>query len=180
MKLIVARIQGSNGIGFDGDLLIRSKTDLLLFRQYTLGRSVVMGSKTWESLGCKPLKLRTNYVVTSQKFCSEDPDVIFIKSLDEAPDDSIVIGGAQLYKAALQDPRLEEMKVTNFLYIQKSAKSLTDLQADTVLDLYHVPRSFELLDIRQYTDDEWSSPQIPKTISASNPLRFEVMTVKVK
>lgn len=113
MKLIVA-LTADNAMGKDNKLIVHDKNDMAYFRKYTIGSSVVMGRKTWESLGTKPLPLRTNYVITSQAWCSEHPDVVFIKSLAEAPDDAIVIGGKQVYLDAMFDPRLTEVSITQF------------------------------------------------------------------
>src|SRR5579859_4081972 len=51
-------------IGRDGALPWRLKTDLAIFRAVTMGKPVIMGRKTWESLPKKPLPGRTNLVVS--------------------------------------------------------------------------------------------------------------------
>src|ERR1700692_906715 len=64
MKIVlVAAIGDNNGIGREGQLPWRLKSDLQHFRRVTLNRPVVMGRKTYESIG-KPLKDRTNIVLT--------------------------------------------------------------------------------------------------------------------
>lgn len=64
MKIVlVAAIGRNNVIGRDGQLPWRLKSDLQHFRALTIGKPVVMGRKTYESIG-KPLPGRTNIVMT--------------------------------------------------------------------------------------------------------------------
>ncbi|MEE1190080.1 MAG: dihydrofolate reductase, partial [Bacteroidales bacterium] len=66
MNLIVAKAE-NNIIGKDNSLLWHLSEDLKYFKQITLGKTVLMGRKTWESLPFKPLKNRRNVVISSQK-----------------------------------------------------------------------------------------------------------------
>lgn len=79
--------------------------DIKVFREKTLGKTVVMGRKTFESIG-KPLPNRTNVILTSDKtFTAEGCTMVY--SLDEVkklstPDNEImIIGGAQVFKEML-------------------------------------------------------------------------------
>jgi dihydrofolate reductase len=64
MKIVlVAAIGKNNVIGRDGQLPWRLKSDLQHFRGLTINKPIVMGRKTYESIG-KPLKDRTNIVLT--------------------------------------------------------------------------------------------------------------------
>src|SRR6201993_3990139 len=57
--------RATNGvIGRGGDLPWRLKSDLAIFRAVTMGKPVIMGRKTWESLPKRPLVGRTNIVLT--------------------------------------------------------------------------------------------------------------------
>jgi dihydrofolate reductase len=104
ITLIVARAR--NGvIGRDGALPWRLPEDLAHFKRTTMGRPVVMGRKTWESIG-RPLPGRRNIVVSRQAgFVAAGAEVA--PSLEAAlalcagEADVFVIGGAQLYAAAL-------------------------------------------------------------------------------
>ena len=63
LALVVAR--AANGvIGRDGDLPWRLKSDLALFKANTLGKPIIMGRKTWDSLPRKPLPGRMNVVLS--------------------------------------------------------------------------------------------------------------------
>lgn len=100
-------------IGKDGALPWRLKSDLALFKQATLGKPVIMGRKTWESLPRKPLPGRTNVVLTrDQSF--QAPGALVVDDFSEAvqiareqaAEDGVgevcVIGGASLFELALK------------------------------------------------------------------------------
>ncbi len=98
---------GSNGcIGVDGDLPWRLSEDLKHFRRNTVGHAVIMGRRTWDSIG-RPLPKRRNIVVTRQLALRiEGAEVVH--SLEEAlqlayegDEDPRIIGGATLYAEAL-------------------------------------------------------------------------------
>jgi dihydrofolate reductase len=112
IALVVAAAK--NGIiGRDGDLPWRLKSDLKLFKQNTLGKPVIMGRKTWESLPFKPLPGRMNIVVTrTPGYTAEKAYVVgdLGAAFDEAHmradmdglDEVCVIGGAQIYAETRQ------------------------------------------------------------------------------
>jgi dihydrofolate reductase len=113
ITLIVARAR--NGvIGLRGGLPWRLPEDLAFFRRTTMGHPIVMGRRTWESIG-RPLPGRRNIVVSRQpRF--EAPGAEVAASLDAAlarcagSPEVFVIGGAQLYREAL--PRAQRLIVT--------------------------------------------------------------------
>ena len=97
--------------------------DLRHFRQKTLGGSVVMGRGTWDSIGRKPLPGRDNYVVVNDprgsvingeagSILSGKGVVNFIGSLDDAPSDAWVIGGAALIDEAFDAGLIDEFYFT--------------------------------------------------------------------
>lgn len=103
ISLIVAVAQ--NGvIGDRNALLWHIAEDLRNFKRITSGHPVVMGRKTYESLG-RPLPNRTNVVITRQAL--ELPGCTVVHSLEEAlrlfpaEEECFVIGGAQIYAQAL-------------------------------------------------------------------------------
>ncbi len=111
LALIVARAK--NGvIGRDGDLPWRLRSDLQTFKRVTLGKPVIMGRKTWESLPKRPLPGRMNIVLSRDEFY-DAPGAITVTSLEEAieiateqahddgVDEVIVMGGAHIYAQAL-------------------------------------------------------------------------------
>lgn len=103
-SLIVARAR--NGvIGRDNALPWRLPADLAFFKRTTMGAPIVMGRKTWQSIG-RPLPGRRNIVV-SRTLGDAPTDVIVVPDLASAfaaavpADEVFVIGGAQLYAEAL-------------------------------------------------------------------------------
>jgi dihydrofolate reductase len=113
VTLILARAR--NGvIGAGGGLPWRLPEDLAFFKRTTMGHPIVMGRKTWESIG-RPLPGRRSVVVTRDRnFTASGADVVH--SLAEAitgcraAAEIFVIGGAQLYADAL--PRADRLLLT--------------------------------------------------------------------
>lgn len=106
--------QSTSGvIGRGGDIPWRVPEDLAHFKRLTLGHTVVMGRRTWDSLpaGVRPLPGRRNVVLSYQTdFVADGAQVV--KSLDDAltEPDTWVIGGEQIYHLAL--PRASRCEVT--------------------------------------------------------------------
>lgn len=123
---IIAAICDGRGIGYDNKLIMRIPADMQHFKDLTLGNVVIMGRKTFESIGSIPLKCRNNIVVTSKGIEIPDSEInnLFqVKSLKEAYDlaelldgDKIfVIGGAQLYNEAMAYSDILDITEINFL-----------------------------------------------------------------
>ena len=104
MIAIIVAVAENGVIGGDNRLLWHISEDLKHFKAVTTGHPVVMGRKTYESLG-RPLPGRRNVGVTRQNISIEGCDVVH--SLDEAyalfppVEEVFVIGGAQIYAQAL-------------------------------------------------------------------------------
>lgn len=102
---LIAAVARNGVIGIDNRLPWRLPEDLQRFRALTTGHSVIMGRRTWESIG-KPLPGRQNIVVTRAQR-PPAAGVEFARSLDEAlgrvrlPEPAFVIGGEALYAEAL-------------------------------------------------------------------------------
>jgi dihydrofolate reductase len=100
VALVVAYSRGTRVIGRDGDLPWHLPTDLRRFKELTLGGTVVMGRRTWDSIPerFRPLPGRRN-VVVSRNGC-EAPEVV--RSVEEALEGAcFVIGGGEVYARAL-------------------------------------------------------------------------------
>ncbi|MEM7454713.1 MAG: dihydrofolate reductase [Planctomycetota bacterium] len=104
VALIVA--MSENGvIGRDGDLPWHISEDLKRFKKLTMGHHIIMGRKTWDSIG-RLLPGRTTVIVTRQedfevegaKIASSIEQALEMSSGDENP---FITGGAQIYAAAL-------------------------------------------------------------------------------
>ncbi len=112
MRLCLIAAVGQNGvIGTGNALPWRLPEDLQYFKKMTLGKPMIMGRKTYESIG-KPLPGRTSIVVTSRTDWHPD-GVVIVDSLSgglaiarriaerDAVDEIMVIGGAQIYQHAM-------------------------------------------------------------------------------
>ena len=113
---IIVAVAKNGVIGKDNQLLWRLPDDLKRFKQLTLGHPMIMGRKTFESIG-KPLPGRTSIVITNQKDFSVE-GIIVAHSLDEALNiargleekEAFIIGGGEIYKQAL--PLTDHLYVT--------------------------------------------------------------------
>ncbi len=107
-------------IGRDGGLPWRLKSDLAIFREVTMGKPVIMGRKTWESLPRRPLPGRINIVVTRDGSYVEEPiarGALICERFDEAvqiareqaEEDGVpeicAIGGASIFALAFEKAR---------------------------------------------------------------------------
>ena len=111
---LIAAVARDGGIGRAGDLLVRLPGDLPRFKRLTMGAPVVMGRKTWDSLG-RALPGRRNLVVTRDRnLRAEGAETV--ASLDEAlalaasAPRVFVIGGGEIYALAL--PIADELQPT--------------------------------------------------------------------
>lgn len=101
MEMIVAKSK-NNVIGKDNQLIWNLPEDLRYFKEVTMGKTVVMGRKTYESIG-KPLPGRKNVVLTRNPSQLEGEDVICVTSVDEIfklaeTEKVIIIGGEKVYE----------------------------------------------------------------------------------
>lgn len=111
-SLIVATTQ-NNVIGKDNQMPWHLPADLAWFRQNTTGKPVIMGRKTFESIG-RPLPKRINIVLSRQPF--EHEGVTWKDSLESAVDfvkdseEIVLIGGGELFKQYL--PKADKLYLT--------------------------------------------------------------------
>jgi len=102
---LIAAVASNGVIGSQGGLPWRLPDDLRFFKQQTLGHPVIMGRRTWESIG-RPLPGRHNIVVTRSTGLRAEGATV-VDSLAAAlaacagEKAAFVIGGAELYRAAL-------------------------------------------------------------------------------
>lgn len=141
MDLIVAADR-KWGIGRDGGLLASIPTDMKYFRDHTMGKAVVMGRKTLESMpGKKGLPGRTNFVLTSNPDFSAErcitvnsEEELFERLAEYEPDDVFLIGGAALYNRFY--------KLCDRLYVTKMD---ADLGADTFIADFDEDEDFKIV-----------------------------------
>lgn len=114
MKLIVAKAS-NNVIGINNNLIWHLPNDLKHFKNLTTNHPIIMGRKTYESLG-RPLPNRTNIIITRDQNYTDD-NVLITHSLEEAiveakeiNEDYFIIGGGEIYKQALR--KADELYIT--------------------------------------------------------------------
>jgi dihydrofolate reductase len=122
MKLVlIAAVAENNVIGKDGQLPWKIRSDLRHFRALTLDRPVIMGRKTFQSIG-KALDRRTNIVITKDpeftaKGVTKAPDFKAALALarkdaeQRGADEIMVIGGSGVFAEAL--PRADRLEITH-------------------------------------------------------------------
>lgn len=104
LSFIVA-MDENRGIGYQNQLPWHMPADLAHFKQKTLGKPIIMGRKTYESIG-RPLPKRRNIIITRDKhYHAEGCDVFndiesALKAVD-ASEEAVVIGGANLFNQML-------------------------------------------------------------------------------
>lgn len=144
----ILAMDNNYGIGFENGLpWPTNKKDMKWFSDNTRGHVVVMGRKTWESLGCQKLPHRINVVVTNREI-EGNPDSVMSGDLDgilellghKYPDLHIfVIGGANIYRQAL--PFCDKIYITRIKGVYKC-------------DTFMYSQDFESFVVCEYIDDD--------------------------
>jgi dihydrofolate reductase len=125
---LIAAIGSNNVIGVRGTIPWRIPEDLRFFKEKTTGHAIIMGRKTWDSIG-RPLPNRLNIVVTRHSLMSPDKvrigasafGIRVANSLElalaharEVDEEPFIIGGAEIYRLAL--PLVTRMFITRVKY----------------------------------------------------------------
>lgn len=150
-KLTLVVAVAKNGvIGRDGDLPWRLSSDLKRFKAATIGKPVLMGRKTWESLPRKPLPGRPNLILTRDANFVADNAWVYTdlaamlaagRTMAQAAgvEEACVIGGAQLYNAVL--PQADRVILTEVNLAPEGDASLAlDLASWREVSREHVER----------------------------------------
>lgn len=109
---VIAAVARNGVIGLEGRMPWKLPSDLRFFKQVTMGKPMIMGRKTWDSFGGKPLPGRPHIVLTNDRAFRADGAIVVHdvetalaegKRLAEEGDapEVMVIGGAQIYAAFL-------------------------------------------------------------------------------
>ena len=114
MIALIVAVAENGIIGKDGKMPWSIPGELKRFRELTTGNVVVMGRKTFEAVGCKPLPGRTNIII-SRTMENSGEDYLLARSLEEAISmagerDVYISGGSGLYEESL--PLVEKMYIT--------------------------------------------------------------------
>lgn len=143
---IIVAVAAHHAIGAGGGIPFRISADMKRFRSITMGKPIIMGRRTFESLPTGALPGRRNIVITRQTDYRADGAEV-ASSLDDAlhiaadgkPDEIMVIGGGQIYEAAVG--------LTHRIYLTEVCCEYPD--ADTF---------FPRLDFGQWVVEEASEP----------------------
>jgi dihydrofolate reductase len=154
---IVVAIGENHAIGKDNKLLWHLPKDLKHFKEITTGGTVIMGRKTYDSVG-RPLPNRRNIIVTRQEIEIEGCEVV--NSVETALDlcrdkeEVFIVGGAEIYKLA--------MHLTDRIY-------LTIVHADFEADTY----------FPEIKEDIWKeTARQDHEADEKNPLPFSFITLE--
>ncbi|MEO9168553.1 MAG: dihydrofolate reductase [Aestuariivirga sp.] len=134
MNIALVYAVSQNGvIGNKGGLPWHVPSDLKHFKAVTLGKPIIMGRKTWESLPRKPLPGRSNIVMTRDAgFAAQGAllakDVPSALALAGLVDEICVIGGADVFKAFL--PRTQKIYLTRILAMVEGDVTMPKLDMD--------------------------------------------------
>jgi dihydrofolate reductase len=130
--VLIAAVNLLGVIGNDNELLWRHEEDLRRFKQITMGSSVLMGRKTWDSLPSpvRPLPGRHNIVLSRQSNQEIIPYTVFVSSVSEGVKlsqsrDLFIIGGSEIYTQTIGiAERLEITLIFNLMLGNKSFPSI--------------------------------------------------------
>ena len=111
---LIAAVAHRGAIGKDNQLLVHLPGDLPRFKRLTMGHPIVMGRKTWDSIG-RPLPGRRNLVITRNPHwaaggAEASPDLAAALAMAGNVERVCVIGGAEIYALAL--PQADELLLT--------------------------------------------------------------------
>lgn len=111
MITLIAACSKNRVIGKDNQLVWHLPDDLKRFKKLTTGKTVLMGRKTFESIG-RPLPNRTNIILTSDKNFNAEGCVVYHDLAEALKHDSeiMVIGGSQIYQQSL--PFADKVELT--------------------------------------------------------------------
>lgn len=116
MITIIAAIGNNNELGKGNDLIWHLPADLKRFKKRTTGHAIIMGRNTFESIG-KPLPNRRSIIITRNTSYQKEGCEI-VHSLEDAieliasQEDAFIIGGAQIYKEAMEKNIVDQLDIT--------------------------------------------------------------------
>lgn len=151
MRLSIIVAVATNGvIGRDNKLPWHLSTDLKRFKTLTSGHTVIMGRKTFDEIGRKPLPNRTNIVVSRGTAPAILPvDVLFVASIDEAllkiphsDEEAFIIGGAEIVRQTMT--RADRMYITQVH---------ADVPGDTFMPEFDDVNEWRLVDREDFESD---------------------------
>lgn len=162
---VIVAMAHNRVIGLNNQMPWHLPADLAWFKKNTLNKPVIMGRKTFESIG-RPLPNRHNIVISRQIESSDNKisNVSWVKSIDEAislaqaqqPDEVFILGGGNIYQQVL--PLIDRLYLTHID---------AELQGDTYFPDY-LPEQWQVIYQQDHQADEKNS----------YPYQFEILQRK--
>jgi dihydrofolate reductase len=149
---LIAAVAKNNVIGGNNNIPWSCPNDLQFFKRITTGSNVIMGRKTFDSLG-RPLPNRTNIVISRSEPDECPANVLYAYSLENALEiisllsnyrDAWIIGGSQIYKEALTQELPDKILISRM-----------NFEADGDVLFPEIPSSYHVTDIMNI-DPEFS------------------------
>jgi len=117
MITLIAAIAKNNELGKDNDLIWHLPADLKRFKKVTTGHHIIMGRKTFESIG-KALPNRTTVIITRKNDyfidgCLTASSIEDALEIAKSDDEIFIIGGAQIYKQAIENNLVDKLDITH-------------------------------------------------------------------
>lgn len=163
MLSIIVAMAHNRVIGLDNQMPWHLPADLAWFKKNTLNKPVIMGRKTFESIG-RPLPNRHNIIISRHEDREVKPNISWVKSIDEAlqlantqqSSETFIIGGGNIYNQVLP--------IVNRLYLTHID---ADLQGDTYFPDYS-PEQWQVI----YQEDHLADDK------NSYPYQFQILERK--
>jgi dihydrofolate reductase len=114
MITLIAAIGKNNELGLNNKLLCSIPEDMLHFKTYTMGKVIIMGHKTFSSIGCKSLPGRKSIVISTKDLngsAIRAKDIDSALSIDHCYPEIVVIGGASVYNQTID--RADKLVITH-------------------------------------------------------------------
>lgn len=110
---LIAAMDLNGAIGRDLELLFKIQEDIDHFRKTTMNfGKIVMGTKTWKSIGGSPLRGRVNVIMSQKEEVGSRNGSHWIRSFEEIKPPYAIIGGGQIYKKALDEGIPDRLFIT--------------------------------------------------------------------
>ncbi len=148
---IIVALAENRVIGRGGDLPWHLSADLKRFKRLTMGHSIIMGRKTWDSIGF-PLPKRQSIVLTRDpNWSAEGAHVIHhpdeLSQIELITPEVFIIGGAQIYSAFM--PMLDEILISHVYESYEGDTQFPAFEAD--FPNVTVEEKYETFELRRYT-----------------------------
>lgn len=149
MIKLIAITDSEFGISKNGGIPWSFSEDRRFFKQQTIASTIIMGRRTYESLGCKVLASRKNCII-STTLKHYDTDIEVFSSLEAAIEkynDAWIIGGTEIYNYALSNGYVDHALLT---MVHKRYNADKFLMKEHLPDHYNILHSADTYDIREY------------------------------